>query len=166
VLDVAVKQPHDDLVLTVSGSRITKVEPRSGSLGYEVVHRRTGDGQVRLDALRCSKRPQGLGAGLYKTAKGLLEVPMPLNYAVSVGVYAASKVLPDAPEDKYWCSRIGQVVSIPFGIHANGRPFLRWSKLPGRKVQRVATTTFQQPCSSVPSCADIYDEIVRLRQPS
>lgn len=164
--DVEVDQPHRDVVLTVDGGRVTQVAPRSGKIGYTVVHRRTSGGTVEMEALRCVERPQGLGAGLYRTAKGLLEIPTPVKYWVSVGAYAVSKILPDAPEERYWCSRISRLVEIPYGFTRTGRVYLKWGKLPGDKVIRTATRTYQQDCTTVPYCADIIDEIVLVTKPS
>lgn len=165
LLDVDMKQPHNDLILTVHGSKVDKVDPASGNMGYAIVHRRTGGGEVLLDALRCTQAPQKFLNGLAATAKALTSIPLPTGYLASVAVYAANVALPDAPEDKYWCGRIGPTMNIDLDFRPDGTPFLQWGQLAGKRLARTARTTFEQPCEAVPYCADIYDETVTVTKP-
>lgn len=165
VFDVDVNQKHRDVELTVRSGKVTKVKPLHLSNGFVLTHRKTGQKSVLVQAQRCYKKPAKLTK--WKALKGLLRVPVPGPYSVSVGKFATSLLLPDAAEDKYWCHKVGSGASIPLGIKANGTPYLKWGKLTNRRILRLASLTYAVPCgaSNYVYCGDTWHDTVTIFKP-
>lgn len=125
-----VRAPHDDLDVTRRGSKITSIKPAHGDYGYGVFIRTRSESSVSFNATRCTKKPMGAGWEGYSVLKGALSLPWRVPHAVSVGMFVVGQALPDAPDDKYWCARMGEPLTLKVRFRASdGKPLAKWGKV-------------------------------------
>lgn len=124
-----VRAPHDDLEVTKRGSQITTIKPADSDYGFGAFIRTRSDSSVTFDGTRCTQEPMGAGWGTYSVLKGVLNLPWKVTTPVGVGMFVVGQALPDAPEGKYWCARMGKPLTLKVRFRASdGKPIAQWGK--------------------------------------
>lgn len=163
-----VRAPHRDLSVTVVGKKIKTIKPATDSAyGFGAFIRKRSDTSVTFHATRCTKKPVGVAAGSYRVLKGVLGLPWKTSSPIAVGLYVAGQVLPDAPEDKYWCARMDDPLTLKVRFRrSDGRPSIAWPGS-GQVGASVKTPQREYPCSgeTYVYCSDSDWQVFWLRKP-
>lgn len=163
VFDIDVAQSHQDVSLTVQAGKVTKVDPLHRTSGFMLTHVRTSQTAVQVQAQRCVHKPAKMT--YWSALRALTKVPLPGPYSIGVGQFAAGLLLPDAPDDRFWCMTLANPASIPLGIKADGTPYLKWSTLVRGRIPKIASLTYTEACPGYAYCGDTWKEIVTIYRP-
>ena len=161
-----VAAPHKDLAVTWVGKRMQSIRPATGNTGFGVFIRSRSASSVSFDATRCTRKPAGLGASGYAGLKALLNLPWKVPNPIAVGMYVVGQALPDAPDDKYWCMRMGD--SLTLGVKfrkSDGRPVVQWPSS-GHVGGFTKTAQTEYPCGgeTYQYCSRSYRQVLWLRK--
>lgn len=147
VLRMMVRAPHDDLDVTKRGKKIISIKPAHGDYGYGVFIRTRSESSVSFDATRCTPKPMGAGWAGYSVLKGVLSLPWKVPTPVGVGMFVAGQALPDAPDDKYWCARMGEPLKLEVRFRAtDGKPVAKWGSIAPLAYAKTKDEEF--PCGA------------------
>lgn len=159
-------QSREDVYVTTRGEEITEIEPASNRNGYSVLFNKVGKASIQVQADRCTKKPRSASSKGTQALKGLLQLPWSWSKnGYAVGAFVAAQALPDAPKDKYWCSRVGSPVNLGVAFRASdGRPTIAWGS--SGQVLRMTSTTYEVVCggNTYTYCAESPRETIWMKK--
>lgn len=162
-----VSAPHQDLAVTRVGKKITSIKPATGNVGFGAFIRGRSASAVAFDATRCTKVPATLAQSGYAGLKAVLNLPWKVSNPVAIGMFLVGQALPDAPEDKYWCTTMGDRLTLHVKFRkSNGKPHIVWPRS-GQVGGFTKTAQTEYPCGGdvYQYCSRSYRQVLWLRKP-